>query len=478
VTNWTEEADSPLGFGGPSGASDLGTVCMNLAPPDEGSAEAYTRFYVFVPQGETFDPLDDDARVLSPFAILDDEKGDGPTEDDKKYVPNLCTPCHGGSAYTFNSHPNIGAQFREFDHSLMTLELGQAFDSGDLEDAFLFLNQSALSANASLGPVGQNLVTFLTEDLYPQSQNGVLRGQPTSAFDPGEELIPASWRTISDEDAAALGGDQARIDAYQRAKAGMWNDLVNPVCMTCHRMRKVEVNPSDYAFFKELGEEKNGVRALDGFMTGDPTDLEDHPPFMPHSQNLYERINGVTFDAQGNRRVRTYSPDNGNGGQDFPAPGARWDPTEGQAAVDALQTWYAALDNLRPATCEVQFRIHTDATQFGEEVFIVGEAVAFDNEKPAGERLLGGWVPWKGLQLSGATFPDWTGSIELPDGVEIQYKPVIVDERQGALNACGDDGNTLVRWANGDNRTFQVDCDGGKTVVDVDPLFQGPACQQ
>ena len=97
VTNWQEERQSPNASNhDPNDKTpDLGTVCMNV------SEEGFTRFYVFAPDPQTGE------RKLNPFAILDDERKDGVTEDDKKFVPHLCTPCHSGTKYRLNGSPDL-----------------------------------------------------------------------------------------------------------------------------------------------------------------------------------------------------------------------------------------------------------------------------------------------------------------------------------------------------------------------------------
>lgn len=490
VTNYTEEEQSPLGAGfepGP-GASDLGTVTMHVAVPADETKAPFTAFSVYLDQGRTdvafdaSDPTMDTRRNLNLFAILDDEKGDGITEDDKKFVPNLCTTCHGGFAYRFNGDPDIGATFREFDLELMSLEVGGNFPKERLEEVFLPLNEAALSADLAIGATGANMVKFLTEELYPQSGAGAtsLVGQQSDVFDP--TVIPESWTEIDERDLAALenaADPEAAKDEYEEAKLTLWNDFVNPVCMTCHRLRKAELSPVDYPFFRTLGELKDGGRALDGFITGDPTDLEGHPPFMPHTQNLFDRINGVRC-ADGVNRSKTKSgdaaedlqPDNGAG-----CGNSRWEPEVGVRAKESIVEWYAALDGLQAAQCEVTFRVRTDATEFGEEIFVTGEVI--DGGEEAAGRL-GTWAPWKGLQLSGEDFPDWSGTVSLPDGATVEWKPVVVDERESGKAACNGEHNTLVKWAAGENRRFVIECgaDGtAQTPIDVEPLFQNAACQ-
>lgn len=429
VTNWQEEEQSPVAsnFNPDAGAPDLGTVCMNV------SEEGYTRFYVFAPTPDADTPASDEQRLLNPFAILDDEKGDGVTEDDKKYVPHLCTPCHSGQKYRLNGSPDLGSIFREFEPSLMTLDPGVTFSKDQIEDRFFQLNESAFSANSSLN-TRSPMLAYL-ESLYPNGTPPAVDIFGNDEF--AADLVPESW---DDDDS----GDE-RIIAAKRA---LWHDLVNPYCMGCHRVRKVEVDFSEYDRFRGLGEEDGGEVGLFRFITGDPTDREGHPIFMPQSQWMFDRLNGPSGNLQPS------------------------DPI-GQKAVAAITEWLAAIEALQPPTCAVTFVTNgPDFTVPGQDVFITGQVGAIDS----GE--LGTWAPWDGVALDGTDFPTWRGTVELPQGADLQFKVTVVDARQEAQNECG--GNPRVQWANGNNQELTVKtaasgCTQEVTIAAQD--FQAAICE-
>jgi glucose/arabinose dehydrogenase len=429
VTNWSEEEHSPQAANhDPSlGASDLGTVCMNV------SEEGYTRFYVFLPR-EGKGPHPDDARFLNPFAILDDEHGDGVTEDDKKFVPHVCTPCHSGIKYRINGTPDIGSIFREFEPGLMGLEFGATFTKETLEERFFQLNAASHSANSSL-----NTKTPMIDYLETRYPNGGPPAIDVFGRDANADAeLPESWATDESEDPRIIS-----------AKRDLWFDLVNPYCMGCHRVRKVEVDFTEYERFRGLGKREGDQVGLFRFITGDPLNREDHPIFMPQTQWLFDRLNG---------------------------PSGQLQPTDelGRAAVDAINEWLDALEAHEPQTCEVEFEVRgVDFTQPGMDVFITGQVGDLDTGD------LGSWTPWEGLQLDGANFPNWNGTISLPDKAPVQFKVTVADRRQETKDQCG--GNAMVFWELGPgnaNRELKVG-DGGcpQRVVVENLQFQQPFCE-
>ncbi|MFR9774789.1 carbohydrate-binding module family 20 domain-containing protein [Micromonospora sp. MS34] len=82
-----------------------------------------------------------------------------------------------------------------------------------------------------------------------------------------------------------------------------------------------------------------------------------------------------------------------------------------------------------PASATVDFRA-TVNTVYGESVYVVGDIPA-----------LGGWDPARGLPLSAASYPVWTGGVTLPAGTPFAYKYV----KRTA------DGQVV--WESGANRT-------------------------
>jgi glucose/arabinose dehydrogenase len=422
VTNWQEEQQSPqaVNFDANSKVPDLGTVCMNV------SEEGFTRFYVFVPDPQTGD------RKLNPFAILDDERKDGVTEDDKKFVPHLCTPCHSGTKYRLNGSPDLNAIFREFDPALMTLEIGQTFSKDQLEARFFDLNAAVKTANQALN-TRSPMVEFLTS-LYPNGSPPARDTFGTDGF--ADQFLPESWADDPSGDAAVIA-----------AKRDLWYDFVNPFCMGCHRVRKIEVDFNEYDRFKGLGVKVGDRIPLFDFVTGDPTDREGHPIFMPQTQWLFDRLNGT-------------------GGDFMPS-----DP-HGKTAAQAVAAWLDALEALQPATCDVTFVTNgPDFTQPGQDVFITGQVGDVDT----GE--LGRWTPWDGLQLDGTDFPQWRATTALPQGAKLQFKATVVDSRQATKDECG--GQPKVQWANGFNSEAVVDTKAACTqTIEIDAAdFQAAVCE-
>jgi hypothetical protein len=227
--------------------------------------------------------------------------------------------------------------------------------------------------------------------------------------------------------------------------------------MTCHRIRKIEVDFGEYDRFVGLGEEKNGKPGLYTYITGSsrPGQTDGHPIFMPQTQHLYDRLNGNSANAEI----------------------GEMNPTDelGRNAKDAIVRWLKAVNKSAP-TCAVTFNVRTgNETQIGEDLFITGEVGDVDS----GE--LGSWQPWDGVKLLGTEAGTlWTnaqpddandvlGPVELPQGREIQFQTVIVDAREQTQNECGD--RPKLRWQNpafeneavviesGDNCTQVVELD-------------------
>ncbi len=423
VTNWQDETHSPqaVNFNPNNKVPDLGTVCMNV------SEDGFVRFYVFVPNPDTGD------RLLNPFAILDDEQRDGVTADDKKFVPHLCTPCHSGTKYRLNGSPDLNAIFREFDPALMAISVGKTFSREQLEPRFFELNKAIRSANDALN-TRSPMLEFL-DSLYP---TGAPPARDTFGDDSfADQFLPPSWKGDPSGDAALIA-----------AKKTLWYQFVNPYCMGCHRVRKIEADFTEYDRFKGLGVKVGDRIPLFDFITGDPTDREGHPIFMPQTQWLFDRLNGP----------------NGNL---MPS-----DP-HGKTAAQALGDWLDALEALKPKTCQVTFVTNgPDSTQPGQDVFITGQVGDVDS----GE--LGSWTPWNGLQLDGAAFPQWRATAALPQGAAVAFKATIVDSRQETKDACG--GKPTVAWAAGFNQEAKIStkASGCTQTIEIDAMdFQPPACE-
>ena len=76
-----------------------------------------------------------------------------------------------------------------------------------------------------------------------------------------------------------------------------------------------------------------------------------------------------------------------------------------------------------------------DWTSPGEDAYLVGNIPE-----------LGDWDPYQGVKLSGESFPVWKGEVELPEGVDVEFKVVVIDNRNGP--------NGYVTWETGENRTL------------------------
>lgn len=95
-----------------------------------------------------------------------------------------------------------------------------------------------------------------------------------------------------------------------------------------------------------------------------------------------------------------------------------------------------------PAGTPVTFVIdNADFTRAGQQIEIVGSVDG-----------LGQWSAKGGLVLSGASFPTWTGTVNLPPGTTFQFKAVEVES------------GAVVQWEQGANRSFTVPASGAATV--------------
>ena len=83
-------------------------------------------------------------------------------------------------------------------------------------------------------------------------------------------------------------------------------------------------------------------------------------------------------------------------------------------------------------------------TQYGQNVFVVGDVTA-----------LGGWDPARAVALSSASYPVWRAEVTLPAGTRFAYKYV----RKDASGA--------VTWESGANRTASVPASGKVALNDT-----------
>lgn len=94
---------------------------------------------------------------------------------------------------------------------------------------------------------------------------------------------------------------------------------------------------------------------------------------------------------------------------------------------------------------KVTFAVHDSRTQWGDTVAIAGELSE-----------LGAWSPAAALALDGASWPVWTGTVDLPAGSHLRWKAIT---RKA-------DGSTS--WEPGADRTTIVPTGGDTTVVRID----------
>ncbi len=248
VTNWAQPDDPG------SGDPDLGTVAMRL------DAEGRTQFFVFTPDGR-----------LSPSAVLDDEGA--------KFVPRLCTNCHGGEYQGIGSDPDLGSVFREFEPSQLQRRPG--ITAAQAEAEWFALNQAIRGANQAVrseaegGPFGVDFVKSsmagYLDDMYLATSPPVSR----DVEDPAH--VPASWQT----------GETAAI---RQKRADVWTRVVNPYCMTCHRLSVF--NYESYPTFSTLAGITNGRPLLRRYIEVNSADPNRASfPFMPQSKLQWQNLN-------------------------------------------------------------------------------------------------------------------------------------------------------------------------------------------
>ena len=251
VTNWQNETDPSLGV------PNRGSVAMDI------SSAGVTRFYVFGP---------DD--VLTPKARLDSE-GD-------KFVPRICTVCHGGSYPQPGTSSDLGAMFHEFEPSSFQLRSG--IDQAGAEQEWFALNQRVRGANTQIrreaegAPAGTDhgaaaLVAYI-DSIYPPDfqTTGVSR----TVQDPAH--VPASWQAQPGESAALVA-----------AKASLWTGTVNQYCMTCHRSRST-LDWSDYAKFRPLSVKVHGTASLQLYTSPSAAKHKGGLPYMPQSELTFTSL--------------------------------------------------------------------------------------------------------------------------------------------------------------------------------------------
>jgi alpha-amylase len=109
------------------------------------------------------------------------------------------------------------------------------------------------------------------------------------------------------------------------------------------------------------------------------------------------------------------------------------------AANYAAAMHVGAVASARPMV-DVKFEVNAE-TQFGQQVYVVGE-----------DSGLGTWQPAKALQLSAQSYPRWQLETKLPPSKTIPFKFIIVD------------GMGNVTWESIPNRTLKTPAHGAVTV--------------
>ncbi|MBL0888444.1 carbohydrate-binding module family 20 domain-containing protein [Myceligenerans indicum] len=96
-----------------------------------------------------------------------------------------------------------------------------------------------------------------------------------------------------------------------------------------------------------------------------------------------------------------------------------------------------------PQTGDVSVAVYAE-TVWGQNIYLVGN-----------QPELGSWTPANGVALSSASYPTWTGTVDLPAGTTFEYKYVKID------------GSGNVTWESGGNRTATVGADGSLDLNDT-----------
>jgi glucose/arabinose dehydrogenase len=352
VRNWSREGGE-VDATAPDRESrkDLGTVTMNVSP------EGFTRFYIFAPPNENGD------RVLSPTATLDSEG--------EKFLPNLCTPCHGGQNSGIG---DLGSVFREFEPEAFVPRPG--ISQAEAEAEWFALNQAARTANVALASEEEGGVTGIDEGkknmiAYMDAIFDTSTDPPTARPLDDPFHIPQSWQG---------GGNPV----YEQAKADLWQKTINRYCETCHRANN-NFDFNVFSTFEILGAESNGQAALLGFILDDPADPDRaFLPFMPQAEFLSETLRND------------------------------------QEALEAVNNWVVQYTNPNTPQCQVDFIVHgADMTLVGQDVHVIGSVP----ELSAWEAGLGGLT----LTTAAGLWPTWLGSIPLPQGALVEYKATVYD---------------------------------------------------
>jgi hypothetical protein len=239
VSNWPEfsAVEEP-------GHANLGTVAMDVSP------EGFTRFYIFAPDGS-----------LSPSANLDSEG--------EKFLPRLCTNCHGGRGVT----GDLGSVFREFEPSFLVPPDSRSRE--DLEVDWYQLNRIAHDANEALRSEADGArpgtdaavarLNAYVDSMYEQVDPPVA----LAIDDPAH--FPQSWEDGN--------------PAVEAARLGVWTRLTAPYCAGCHRATALDF--SSYDNFAGLLTEDHGTPLLKRYIFEDRDDpARATRRWMPQAQRM------------------------------------------------------------------------------------------------------------------------------------------------------------------------------------------------
>lgn len=337
VRNWPtpESKDDPNSL-------DLGTVTMNI------SKEGYVRFFVFAPGGDS----------LSPLAILDSEG--------KKYLPQLCTVCHGGQLNAPGTKPDLGSVFREFEPSLLEPRPGISQSVADRE--WYNLNKAIRTANVALASEAEGAVKGLDRDrntILTYIDAMYVQTNPPVALNVEDPVhMPDSWRTPASP-------------AMMQAKATLWAQVVAPYCMGCHRLTE-EVNFIEYDKFVGLAAVAPGtsVSLLERYTQDNPDDPKRQVlPFMPQSELMVNLL---------------HSDDD---------------------TLPAIRDWLTQAVDPNVSQARVTFTVNSVPASGSDEVRIVGN----------------GNLPTTGVALTRTgSSNSWSGSVALPQGSTVTFRTVVM----------------------------------------------------
>jgi len=95
----------------------------------------------------------------------------------------------------------------------------------------------------------------------------------------------------------------------------------------------------------------------------------------------------------------------------------------------------------KPSMVDVNFICHNGNTQWGQNVYVVGNTVE-----------LGNWNADNAIQLDASNYPDWASSIEIPAGTSLEWKCIKKDD-------------SSVEWQSGVNNSLQVEANTNPTTI-------------